>query len=602
MRSTHDPTPPGLRTRSSKTSSSVDKISVPFQRVDRLFLRRLDEPPDGEDIQIASISGEVTVRGEGPYFDGPVAARVAIVDLDAESGTLRPGARFRHPKGTRKGTYEVDAAALEPVPAPADLEVDSYVQVSTFANVMLTLQFFERADMVGRRLRWAFASPQLLVVPRAGVMDNAFYERETGSLQFFSYPAADGELRPTALSPDIVRHETAHAILDGIAPDLYDAITPQSFAIHESIADLTAVCMSLLDENIVWSLVNISGGNLDVSSALARVAEEFGSDIPRTVHADYLRAAVNTRTLEAADHSVDEHGEPNSVDRIESHALSEVLTGALYNVFLKTSESLRRPHAEGWEDDIVSAAEDLERRLTSAATRLARLVFGALDHLPPGQICFADLARAIVAVDRLNNKSAPQSEWLADELVRRGVVTSPESITDVPYDFTAPELDGVDLDALVANDDAAKQFAEANRRLLNIPKRTRFEVLPRDVVTRKGAKHPKNAPTDIVFRVRWHKTEEHDFGPEFGHRWKVAMGTTMVIDKQRRRVKTLLSTDASEEQCADRHLLLQRWINEGIIVPKQSHSQPDALIATKLGNGQVVRGGARLLHLLDTSP
>jgi hypothetical protein len=596
----------GGRVASTSARSPDPQLNIPFLLRDRLYLRRQDEPPNGHDIRMARPTGLLTVRGEGPYFDGPVATRVAVVDIDAESGALRPGARYQPQRTGRRAGYEVNEAALEAEASSADLETDAFLQVSAFATVLRTMHFFERPDLVGRRVSWAFPSPQLLVIPRAGVMANAFYERETGSLQFFSYPSADGLLHHTVLSSDIVTHETAHAVLDGVAPDLYDAMTPQSLAIHEAIADLTAICLNLLDETIVFSLVNMSGGLLDVTGVLSRVAEEFGSDMPRAVRADFLRAANNARTLDASDRTYDEEGEPNSVDRAEPHALSEVLSGSLYQVFLRSYEGPRSPSTEHKKREHPQPPID-EKRLRRAADRLARLVFSALEFLPPGEVTFADVARSIYAADRARHQRGREVNWLVEELVRRNVVTTPSEITDVPNDFVAPELKGVDLDALVSSDHAARQFAEDHRGFLRIPKRSRFEVLSRHVAVRSATPRRRpNDPTDVVFRVRWRTSETHDLGPEFVSRWTVPMGTTMIVDQRDGRVKSLLSTDTRSEQTADRSLLLRRWVNEGVLLPPldggdSSRLQPDALVAHPHRHGQRVTGTGRFLHMLSPS-
>ena len=101
--------------------------------------------------------------------------------------------------------------------------------------------------ILGRRVEWALPGTQILVVPRAGDLDNAFYRRPRRSLQFFSFkwPSRPDQVVHTALSQDIVTHETAHTLIDGIAHDLYDAVDPQSLAIHESVADMTASMVTL---------------------------------------------------------------------------------------------------------------------------------------------------------------------------------------------------------------------------------------------------------------------------------------------------------------------------------------------------------------------
>src|SRR6185312_9036868 len=110
---------------------------------------------------------------------GPVSPRVAVIDFEPNSGTLGPPARFVAPKGrARRGSYEV----LHPVNIN-DRDVDPVATaVSVFGAVHKTIGMFEEEDALGRAVDWAFDAPQLLVVPRAGEMANAYYERESQSL------------------------------------------------------------------------------------------------------------------------------------------------------------------------------------------------------------------------------------------------------------------------------------------------------------------------------------------------------------------------------------------------------------------------------------
>ena len=160
------------------------------------------------------------------FLDGPTTRRLAVLDFDPDTGELFPGARFKSPPpGNVLGGYEVADEN--------DLNARDLNQVSVFAAVMRVLNMFEESDALGRPLKWAFNAPQLLIIPRAGVWENAFYQRDTHSLQFFffEHPKRPGEKVFTSHSRDIVAHEAGHAFIDAIAPHLYNASTPQSLAI-----------------------------------------------------------------------------------------------------------------------------------------------------------------------------------------------------------------------------------------------------------------------------------------------------------------------------------------------------------------------------------
>jgi hypothetical protein len=205
------------------------------------------------------------------FLDGPVTKRVAVLDFDPETGALLPGVPFRPPPpGRVLGRYEIADES--------DVYAPDFMRVSVFATVLKTMYMFEEEDTLGRPLVWAFDGPQSLVLPRAGKWPNAYYERDSRSLQFFYFPHSRNleETVYTSLSRDIVAHETGHAILDGIAPHLYDAITPQSLALHEAIADLTAVLSAFRSNKLRKAVLGQTDGSIQDSTAFNSIAEEFG--------------------------------------------------------------------------------------------------------------------------------------------------------------------------------------------------------------------------------------------------------------------------------------------------------------------------------------
>ena len=293
-------------------------------------------------------------------LDGPVCERIAVLDFE-ETGALRTGVTFEPPSGRRT------LARYAVVKNRSDRD---FQNVSVFATVLKTIAAFEREDVLGRRVRWAFDGPQLLIVPRAGEWANAFYERESRSLQFFHFDS-DKHQRTiyTSLSHDIVAHETGHAILDGIHPDLYDAVSPQGLAIHEGVADLTALIMSLSSGTLRKKVLDDTRGSIKGMTAISAVAEEFGSALYGNRP---LRSLWNHAKLDSS-----------SIDLSEPHDLSQVLSGALFRVLHEAHEQLKANATEQALQDDPTIDREGEAFLQSgkalwiATQILRRMMFSA---------------------------------------------------------------------------------------------------------------------------------------------------------------------------------------------------------------------------------
>ena len=384
------------------------------------------------------------------FLDGPVSDRLAVLDLNASTDRLRPGARFRPGTGDTPGEYDVDTG---------DFQSPAFIQVNAFGTALKTMEMFEEADTLGRSCLWAFDAPQLLIVPRAGEWPNAFYERESRSLQFFHFPSTTDEEQHlstvyTSLSHDVA-HETGHAILDGIAPDLYSSITPESLALHEAIADLTALVMSFRSATVRKRVLADTQGSIRHTTAFTKLAEEFGNALDPDRRKFYLRDLDNERKL--TDHDL---------DQTDPHALSEVLTGALYRVMRQLHQRYKTKISKA---ERMSAYSSSGKALAVATAQFQRMVFRALDYLPPGEISFADYGRAIIASDQAAHPDSDAGRlWLCEEFVRRGIVPDASAL-DVRPPHEEPALAGVSLQTLVESDWAAYDFASQNRELLGHP-------------------------------------------------------------------------------------------------------------------------------------
>jgi hypothetical protein len=513
------------------------------------------------------------------FLDGPVTERLAVLDFDPKTGELAQGTTFN----AQEGTYEVSA---EPIEAP------DFLRTNAFATVLKTVYMFEEDDTLGRALTWGFDGPQLLVVPAAGEWANAFYEREARCLQFFFFESKSGRRIYTSLSHDIVSHETGHAILDGIAPDLYHAITPQSLALHEGIADLVALVMAFRNDTLRETVLNQTKGSIANITAFSSVAEEFGRAQGKP---GALRQFVNEKTLDPKDTE-------NLVDVAEPHELCQVLSGALYSVMVKVHESLKQRFMREENTTEFSASG---KALWVGAERFKRMIFRALDYLPPGEISFADYGRAIIASDQASHPGSPQErDWLRREFVRRKMAPTLKAL-DVEKPFDHPALKDLDLPTFVESDWAAYDFANRNRELLRIPADIPFRVRPRLETSKLYYfREGKKAIRECIFKVSWDVLEANPKGSWFPDRRQITVGTTLAIDWETKRVRARL-TSQWEEQRDDRDRMLRRLDEKGVLMPAELATTPDrkplrcAIKAEMSGDLMRVRGTARTLHIAE---
>jgi hypothetical protein len=558
---------------------------------------------------------QITVD-DGAFLDGPVSPRVAVLDFEPGIGTLALPARYVAPKGrSKRGTYEVK----HPV-STGDPDVDHIAAaVSVFGAVHKTIKLFEEQDALGRPVDWAFGAPQLLVVPRAGDMANAYYERESHSLQFFRFPDPNdsGRWIYTSNSQDIVAHETAHALLDGIAPDLYSTISPEGLAIHEGVADLAALLVSLRCRGLTEHVLYTTGGSIDDSNVFSGLAEEFGRGLDP--ERGYLRNLNNDTTMR----DVPDH---------EPHDLSTVLSGSFYTLLLKLYEELRTQAVADADLDprlmLASEAELAEQEamadqgdtpvglaplglgedasaLFVAADRVKRTLVRGLDYLPPGDVNFADLGRAVLASDEASHPDSPaQRDWLVEEFVRRGIVSTPRELS-VKTNFEHEALRGINVDELVASDFAAYAFAQRNSAWLKIPRDTPFEVRPRlDVTKTYRHREGKGTLREVLFKVAWSGIEPNRTGHGLPKKRRYRAGTTLAIglDRAKPYVRALITSRRSgRDRNATDSLLKALVESEQLNVSATPSSGPPTfhgLIEGNVGSDVLrVQGMVRMLHI-----
>lgn len=587
--------------------STKTKVNIPVAIKEPSTARRLGlaKAWDGYDCEL-----------ETHYDAGPASDRVAVLDRDPD-GKLHPGVAYVSPQqsGQKKGRFAVPVLPTSPgqkIQHNYNVSSREFNQASVFGTVLRTMKLFEDRRVLGRPVAWQ-AGKQLQVIPRAGLLANAFYDRDTRSLQFFYFQAAAAP-QPwiyTSLSRDIVAHETAHAILDGIAPGLMETVSPQALAIHEAVADLAAVMLAAESRELVLRELEASRGALVDSNAFSAIAQEFGRGLQR----DYLRQLVNPKTLA-------------SVAGDEPHELSEVLSGALFAVLVKLHEEHRRKYSQdeefrGRDDPMYSCSG---KAFAAACFRLRNSVFRALDYLPPGEVSFADFGRAVLAVDEMGRLNPPHvREWLRQELVDRGIVADAAELA-VLMNFRCEALVELDLDRLVAADSPgrqalAREFVLRHRDLFSIPPGATPRVHP-PLVTRRIYYDEDRRETEVeecLMKVDWLETEDNDVEGCPAPQREVRLGTTMSINlrqkpaeqeqwpqKREVYVRVLLTSERSAALARARSRAIARLLAEGLLRLDAEARAPDgtSLRSFVLGSteGGVLRlqGAGRQLHIRGT--
>ena len=527
---------------------------VPMLLQDRQYL--LD---DSQGVLLVRPTTYVDVR-DGSLHDGPASERIVVASGDDRKAS-RP-ARLLPPVGAKRvRSFELDEELLD-----VDLtdfrrfEDDNFVRLHVFACAHATLAFFEQ--LLGRRLRWAFSDTQLTLSPWGPTDTNAYYVRESGSITFCSYTGDAGRRILLALSRDIVAHETGHAILDAVVPDLYDAADPDSLTIHEAYGDIAAFLQTLLDEAMLFSAYALFDGDTDAFEALGRLDEEFGTDFRRAEGAAALRDASSNATFDTRDE------QRRVVDRWDAHEASAVVVGALFATLRERAESSGR----GFESAVLIAAREL-----------ARIVVPALHRLPAGEASLVDLARALDSAGRETSSGSWWTKAIARQLVQRGVSRDAASL-EAPRPSTEP---------LAGWPGTAPEIVEANRERLAVP----LDASPvAEVVEFQDRAWTKSPRRRVQLRVAWDVEESHDVGGGFGDGWLFRAGTTAVVEADTGVPVSILSSGADEGASARRDQQLRLWAGSGELMTYARPSGGLGVVAD--GGRQRVAGTARTLHLL----
>ncbi len=411
---------------------------------------------------------------EAPIKPGPCNEYLEVIDIDPGSGQFHRPIDLNDP-----WLLAQDGLA----PSEGDPQ---FHQQMVFAVAMKTIRTFEAA--LGRRVVWAqrYNSdtghyepvPRLRVYPHALREKNAYYSPQRRALLFgyFRSEATRTAATPagqwvfTALSHDIITHETTHAILDGLHRRLSERTGPDSVAFHEAIADLVAIFSRATNPALVAHVLAENHGRLDQSSILTRIGRQYGeargmaTALRDAWDADEearlaATAAQKGETLAAA---LDRNRDPK-----KPHLRGAVLVAAIYQAFSIIYHSraadllslARRTGSAGQLDPVI--LDRLTREAVMVAGQVLNMALRALDYLPPVDVTFGEYLRAIISADVDLVPHDPKQYRLAFTTAFRQRGILPEdclSLAPENLEFGGPDDEAINARDLV-------NLAGSNRKL-----------------------------------------------------------------------------------------------------------------------------------------
>ncbi|MEW6280402.1 MAG: hypothetical protein AB1758_17360 [Candidatus Eremiobacterota bacterium] len=323
------------------------------------------------------------------YFSqDPIAEQLMTTDMPADGVSVGPeNDRLKVDDGQNPvAAPDENGNMLYP---PTDPRFD---QVQTFAAARRSLSFFQRH--LGREPEWAFGREQMLIHPHAGNTINAYYNRQEGSINFYTHHDTElGKVINSGHSAEVVCHEAGHALLDGVRPEWLNCLEDATGGFHESLGDVVAFLVAMEEPRNLDKLILETGGDLKRHNSVAKLAEEVSRALwdelnVERPHHDYLRNAINPlinadpRTLPL------DPPDENQLGRAV-HNYARVMTGAMWDVL----DSLNRQNQAQGLDNRAS----LER----ARDRLAALFVRSLDFAPVGHLpSYGHIVQAMLEVDR----------------------------------------------------------------------------------------------------------------------------------------------------------------------------------------------------------
>ena len=480
---------------SAKAPSIMDS-AYPAPAVRRLRVYAFDPQSANTLGSVGYAYATIALPWEEPWQDklevGPVNDYLEVVDIDPASGQFYDPVDLNDP-------HLLAQDGLTPSEGSPQFH-----QQMVFAVAMKVIGLFERA--LGRKVTWRphwqkgkhgwtyVAVKKLRIYPHALREANAYYSRDKRALLFGYFRSANASAGAswifTALSHDIIAHETAHAVLDGLHRRYAEATSIDSLAFHEAFADIVALFSHFTLKEAVYSHIQELGGSLDRATLLSGLASQFAAG---TTGRASLRQYVGSEP------------DPDLLARTtECHDRGAILVAAVFDAFLtiykrRTDDLLRiggiaRGGGKRLDGDLT---ERLTREATKTADHVLRMCIRALDYMPPVDVRFSEFLRGIITADNdlVSNDTLNYRTAFTEAFRRRGILASdclsmsPENLL---WESVEQLLGGRDLSVSDIDDNHRLDLVPHYRRedIIEASERNRQKIWPWLI------KHNEKDPTE----------------------------------------------------------------------------------------------------------
>lgn len=240
--------------------------------------------------------------------------------------------------------------------------------------------------LTGARVsRWARSPNRKLLElsPNAGQDLNAYYDGR--GLRFFEYTTGT-KTTYSGASTDVVAHETGHALLDQLRPDLWDSSFIETGAFHEAFGD----CMALLTAFADPASRALARSRLRKANFLEATAEDLSDGVRRALGAQHPAAeprhALNSFRW-ALPSTLPSSGPPKVLTG-EVHSFARIFSGCFYDTIVNIVRAK------------VGAATPTSGQLWQAVETAGRLLIAAAREAPETARFYQSVGRTMILADQ----------------------------------------------------------------------------------------------------------------------------------------------------------------------------------------------------------